>query len=209
MIHRVPNRAAAALLLLAALALPARAHAHCDTMVGPVVQAGRAALEHDDVTRALIWVQPADEPTLRQAFRQTMEVRALGPGAQALAERWFFETLVRLHRAGEGEPFTGLKEAADLGPAIPAADRALATGDLAPLTRLLVEATRKNLNERFQAAWAAKRHARADVAAGREYVECYVEFMHRAEAIWQAATGAPASHDPASAPAEHHPGAGE
>ena len=50
----------------------------------------------------------------------------MAPSAEAreLADRYFFETLVRIHRAGEGAPYTGLKPAGrDLGPAVPAAVR--------------------------------------------------------------------------------------
>ena len=44
------------------------------------------------------------------------------------------ETVIRLHRAGEGAAYTGLKTAgADYGPAIPAAEYAVETGDLVKL----------------------------------------------------------------------------
>ena len=53
---------------------------------------------------------------------------------------YFFETLVRIHRAGEGEPYTGMKPAGrDLGPAVPAADKAIVDGKLEPLYKLLIE----------------------------------------------------------------------
>ena len=171
------------------------AQAHCDTLDGPVVQAARVALEKGDVNRVLVWVKPADETPIREAFRQTIAVRRLGPDAKALADRWFFETLVRLHRAGEGAPYTGLKPAgSDFGPAIPAADRALETGDLTPLTNLIDEASRKSLETRFKAARAAKQYSPGNVTAGREYVECYVSFIHQAEGLWQAATRSSEEH---------------
>jgi hypothetical protein len=113
------------LLLLA----PNRALGHCDGMDGPVVKAAQKALETGNVNLVLIWVQEADEPEVRKAFAQTMAVRKLGPEAKELADRYFFETLVRMHRAREGAAYTGLKPAGrDLGPAIPAADRALEDG---------------------------------------------------------------------------------
>lgn len=143
----------------------------------------------------LIWVKPGDEPAIREAFQQTLAVRKLSPQAKALADRWFFETLVRLHRAGEGTPFTGLKPAGeDLGPAIPAADKALESGDLTPLTNLLSEAVRKRLDEHFRAALAARKYSPHDVAAGRRYIEVYVPFIHQAEAVWQAVTRSPEGH---------------
>ena len=105
---------------------PARALAHCDRLDGPVVTAARHALEKNDVTGVLIWVQKKDEAGIRQAFERTVAVRQLGSRARDLADMCFFETLVRVHRAGEGAPYTGLKPAAqDLEPAISGADRAL------------------------------------------------------------------------------------
>ena len=54
-------------------------------------------------------------------------------------------TIVRVHRASEGAPYTGLKPAGvDLGPAVPAADRALDTGSTESLERLLGDAMRRS-----------------------------------------------------------------
>src|SRR4030095_15629864 len=99
--------------------LPARALAHCDGLDGPVVKAAQRALETRNPALVLIWVQEKDEPDIRKAFEQTLAVRELSPQARERADRFFFETVVRVHRAGEGAPFTGLKPASrDLGPAI-------------------------------------------------------------------------------------------
>ena len=85
--------------------------------------AARAALDRGDVSLALVWVQPKDEAEIRDVFARTLAVRKLSPEAKELADRHFFETLVRVHRAGEGASYTGLKPAGrDLGPAIPAAE---------------------------------------------------------------------------------------
>ena len=93
-------------------------YAHCDGMDGPVVKAAQAALAKGDVNLVLIWVRKNDETEIRQAFERTVNVRKLSPEAKELADTYFFETLVRIHRAGEGAPYTGLKPAGrDLGPA--------------------------------------------------------------------------------------------
>ena len=114
------------LLSVALVLLPAEARAHCDTMDGPVVKAAQRALATRNVNLVLIWVQEKDEAEILQRFRQTLAVRRLNRQARNLADSYFFETLVRLHRAGEGEPYTGLKPAGtDLGPVIPRADKAL------------------------------------------------------------------------------------
>ena len=180
------------------------AYAHCDGLDGPVVTAAKEALAKGDVNRVLIWVQKDDEPGIRKAFEQTMAVRKLGAEAQELADMYFFETVVRVHRAGEGAPFTGLKPAGrDLGPAIPAADQALASGDVAPLTALLVEHLRSGLATRFQQAMATRDFKSQDVDAGREHVERYVTFIHYVEGVHQAALGAQPSHPGEGAAAGH------
>ena len=110
------------------------AQAHCDTMDGPVVKAAQKALQTKNVNLVLIWVQPKDEAAIKEAFRQTLAVRKLNREARDLADRYFFETLVRLHRAGEGEAFTGIEPAGtDPGRVITSADKALRNGAVEPL----------------------------------------------------------------------------
>jgi len=93
------------------VASPENASAHCDTLNGPVVTAARVALQRGDVTSVLKWVKSTEEREVRDAFRRTMAVRGASAEARDLADLYFFETLVRLHRQGEGEPYTGLKPA--------------------------------------------------------------------------------------------------
>lgn len=197
-------------VLLVALAmsvlLPARAFAHCDGLDGPVVTSARAALDARNVALVAIWVQPQDEPEIRRAFEQTLSVRSLSPQAKELADRFFFETVVRLHRAGEGEPFTGLKPAGrDLGPAIPAADKALEDRSLEPLVTLLTDTMRDRLRQHFNEAVTARTYDVGDVAAGREYVRAYVEFIHYVERLYESSTTAAHGHfdEPGGIPREH------
>ena len=144
-------------VLGAILLFASRAHAHCDGMDGPVVKAAQKALDSGDVNLTLVWVKSEDEPAIRAAFQEALDVRKLSPLSKELADRYFFETLVRIHRAGEGAPYSGLKPAGrDLGPAIPAADRALATGDVEGLVKLVTDASSKGIRERFQRARALR-----------------------------------------------------
>ena len=171
------------------------AQAHCDGLDGPVVKAARDALETGNVNRALIWVRQQDEGEIKAAFQQTLAVRKLGVQAQALADQSFFESLVRIHRAGEGAPFTGLKPAGqDLGPAIPAADRALGSGKIDALEDLLTKAIQHGLGEHFAQLRSMRNYAPDDVAAGRRYVQAYVEYIHYVERLHAAAIGAAAGH---------------
>lgn len=178
--------------------------AHCDGMDGPVVKAAQEALARGDVNLVLIWVRKDDEAEIRRAFDHTVVVRRLGPQARDLADLYFFETLVRIHRAGEGAPYTGLKPAGrDLGPAIPAADQALKSGDSAPLANLLVERMRSGLLDRYTHAMAARSFRVEDVAAGREYIAAYVTYIHYVEGLYEAAMNPASGHYP-EAPAGPH-----
>jgi hypothetical protein len=174
---------------------PARALAHCDGLDGPVVKAAQRALETRNPALVLIWVQEQDEPEIRSAFEQTLAVRALSSQARELADRFFFETLVRVHRAGEGAPFTGLKPAGrDLGPAIPAADAAVRAGSVEPVHQLLAAAIQQRLRHQFGEVMATQTFAPDDVAAGRKYVTAYVEFIHFVERLYDSAMKAPHGH---------------
>ena len=183
---------------------PARVLAHCDSLDGPVVKAAQKALETRDPALVLIWVQPKDEPEIRSAFEQAVAVRALSPQAKELADRFFFETLVRVHRAGEGAAFTGLKPAGrDLGPAIPAADKAIEEGSVEPVVKLLTEAMQERLREHFNKAVTAKAFKPGDVAAGREFVKAYVEFIHYVERVYEASASAAHGHFGETEPVAH------
>jgi len=173
---------------------------HCDTMDGPLVTLARKALEVSNVDLVLPWVQERDEPAIRAAFAHTVQVRQTGPAARDLADRYFLETLVRVHRAGEGAPYTGLKPAGlDLGPAIPAADRALEDGSPEPVIELINDAVRRGIRTRHAEAMQKKRFDPQDVRAGRAYVEAYVAYVHYVERLYLAATSASHGHYPEKA----------
>ena len=192
---------AAAVLCLGLL--PRAAAAHCDTLDGPVVKDARAALAAKDVTPVLKWVKAEDESEIRDAFARALAVRGAGGDAAALADRYFFETLVRVHRAGEGAPYTGLLPAgAAVDPGIAATDAALEAGSADAMVRLVTGEVEKGLRSRHARAAEARRHAGESVARGREYVAAYVDLMHYAERLVQAA-GTSAPHGAHGAPSEH------
>jgi len=189
---------------MAAFFIPLEAFGHCDGLDGPVVAAARNALETGNVDLVLIWVQGKDEGEIKKAFQKTLAVRKLNPEVRELADLYFFETLVRLHRAGEGEPYTGLKPAGrDLGPAIPAADRAIADGKLEPVYRLLTDRIHDGLHEKFTNVMSKKNFDKNDVEAGRKYVESYVTYIHYVEELFDRATKAVHGHT-----SEHEEGTG-
>jgi hypothetical protein len=175
------------------LASVGRVDAHCDTMDGPVVQTAQAALEKGDVTPVLKWVKAPQEAEVREAFRQTRAVRALGKGAKDLADKYFFETLVRLHRQGEGAPYAGLKPAGAVEPVVAASDKALEAGSVDELTKEITRLVAEGIRHRFAATVEKKKHAEESIAVGREFVEAYVEFTHYVERLHADAIG-PAGH---------------
>ena len=197
-----PTSLLAAVAAAAVLLAPARALAHCDTVDGPVVLDARAAFAAGDVTPVLKWVKAEREAEVRAAFRQALAVRGLGAEARALAEQYFFETLVRVHREGEGAAYTGLKAAGTaVEPGIAAADAALASGSVDELVKLVTSGADRGLRQRHARALAARQHAAESVERGREFVEAYVDLMHYAERLLAAAGPAPA---PAPAAAHVH-----
>src|SRR6266568_7726312 len=179
-----------ALVTAAVLSLvPLSARAHCDTLDGPVVKTARAALDANDVAPALAWVKPRHEQQVRAAFHKAVDARQRSPASHAESDRRFFETLVRLHRAGEGAPYTGLKAAVEgVGEAVQVADRGIEKSDGGEVERMLVEAVRSGLRDRL-ATVAARQPPGQDVAAGRAWVEAYVEYIHYVERLEAAAHG--------------------
>lgn len=189
-------KTAAALAFFAAIALlyaPA-AYSHCDTMDGPVIADALSALESGDVTPVLKWVGSDYETEIRAVFGHVLKVRKLGPEAAELADNYFFETLVRIHREGEGAPYTGIKPAGTkIEPGVAEADAAILSGKpeaiFPGLHALLVE----GITHRLERVLETKKHANDSVDAGREYVEAYVEFVHYVEALF-AVGGAGSGH---------------
>lgn len=175
----------------------ASAFSHCDWIKGPVVEAAQQALARNDVALVLPWIAPADEREIRDAFSRTMKVRAGGDAARELADRWFFETVVRVHRRAEGEPYEGLRgDDYKPEPGIEHADEALKAGSIDGMQRGMTDAVSKGLRERYNAVVEAKKHASDSVDAGRRYVATYVEWIHYVERLHKAL------HTPAHAHAQ-------
>jgi len=168
--------------------------AHCDTMDGPVVNAARAALETSNLDLVLPWIPAEREAEIRDAFDLAWAVRGNGAQEKELADRYFFEAVVRIHREGEGETFQGLKPAGtDIGPVIPVAEKALESGDLDPLRTLLHQEIDRELKARFTVAREKKSSSKGTVEGGRDYVRAYVTFLHFAERLFADATN-PIAH---------------
>lgn len=168
---------------------------HCDSLDGPVVVAARRALETADVGVILPYVHADGEAELRDAFDRTRKARALGGEARDVADRWFFETAVRVHRAGEGAPFTGLKPAGlDVGPVIPAAERALEGGSVDELVEVLCATVRGEVERRHRHALELQQHAAEGVAEARAYVDAMLGLQVWAHHLYRQAVAEPHAH---------------
>lgn len=185
--------AAAGIIWLGAI-FPPHSLAHCDTMDGPVVSEAKSALEKGDVRPVLKWVTKENEDEIKTVFSKVLAVRGTGPEAKEVADRYFLENLIRLHRAAEGEPFTGLRPAGAIEPAVAAADKAIGAGSVDKLAKELGQAAQNAVKERFERLMNAGKHKDESIDAGRKYVAAYVEYVHFVETL----------HDTIAAGETHH-----
>lgn len=159
--------------------------AHCDSMEGPVVKASKKVLESGNINYVLIWVSADNEKEIQVLFEKALRVRQLGTDAKELADMYFFETVVRLHRMGEGEGYTGLKPVGykpEKG--IEAADVAIETNSIDKLLSGLNKKHHSKIKNYFNDLQSKKNYDVNDVKAGRKYVESYVHFIHYVETIY-------------------------
>ncbi|ACB76254.1 DUF6448 family protein [Opitutus terrae] len=185
------NKLSFTLLSLAGLLVGApTASAHCDTLSGPVIIEARQALEAKDITPVLKWIRPADEAEIRSVFERTLKVRGTSAEAASLADEFFFSTLVRVHRAGEGAPFTGLKATPEAS-IEQESDQALETGEIDALAAQLAARLKEQIAHKGAATRALRAHAAHNVEAGRAYVAAYVDYTHFVEAIARLAEAKP------------------
>jgi len=153
--------------------------AHCDTMDGPVVKASQKALETGNINYVLIWVKAGDENQIKDIFQKVLKVRTLNNDAKELADNYFFETVVRLHRMGEGEPYTGIKPSGyKPGKGIEAADLAVEKNSIEPVLSIIDEKYLAAAKDMFADLQSKKNYDIDDVKAGREYVTSYIHFIH-------------------------------
>ena len=147
-------------------------------------------MQKGDVTPLLKWVPPAHEAEIVSAFQRALRIRQATPQASAAEDEAFFSLLVRIHRAGEGAAFSGIKPAGTpLSPAITAADKAVESGSDRELFTLLAKTMQNGLARRLNDVREKHRTVNASVPQGREYVAAYVAFVHYVEALEKALEG--------------------
>ena len=172
------------LCIFICLTMTSSLFAHCDTLNGPVIADAEKALNTGDIMPVLKWIKKEHEAEVKTLFQKVLQVRDLNGVAKELADQSFFETVVRLHRAGENAPFTGLTSEA-LPPVLVEADKSLQTGSLDVLSKMILSDIETQLQQKFKDALEKKRNANEGAEKGRDYVEAYVTFVHYVEAIHQ------------------------
>lgn len=185
----------AAIFVIAAFLLSgATASAHCDSEDGPIIPSLRRALEDGDLTTALKWIAPDDEQEIADLFTRVRALRTQSDEAREIADQFFIESFVRIHRAAEGAPFSGIKPAGSMPPVFAAADNALAQGSVDALADKVANTVRENILRRFNHALELSRHQNESVVAGRAFVEAYVTYVHFVEGLHNYIQQAGAGH---------------
>ncbi|WXG45702.1 MAG: DUF6448 family protein [Candidatus Atabeyarchaeum deiterrae] len=179
---------------------------HCDTLDGPVVKAATSALEKGNVKLILPYLPKEGEEELKKAFEKTLRARKQGKEAKEVADYWFFETAVRLHRAGEGASYTGLKPAGlDWGPVVPRAEKAIETGNPREVIEFLQHTVEEVLQEKFSDAMSKKDYDPNDVVAARKYIKAMLGFELFSHHIYTSITGK-GEHEEGETMGEHEHG---
>lgn len=159
-------------------------------------------MEKEDVNLILPYVKEDASADVTAAFEKALRARKANAAAREVADLYFYETAVRLHRAGEGAPYTGLKPAGlDVGPVIPVAEKAIESGSPDALIRTLTDTLRHEVQHRFERMQHLRDHRPDDVAKAREYVEAMLGLEVYSHQLYQAMKSSP--HEGGH---EHHHG---
>src|SRR5690606_39317327 len=76
--------------------------AHCDSYDGPVIKDALKALDQNNVQLVLKWIEPQQEMEIIPLFDKTYRLKSGDKQVYSIVEKYFLETLVRLHRETEG-----------------------------------------------------------------------------------------------------------
>ncbi len=178
-------KATASILLILMLTVLAGspAFAHCDSYDGPVVKDATKALETNNVSLVLKWVNENQTPEITSLFNKTYSLKSSNKEVYTIVEKHFLETLVRLHRETEGAPYTGLKPAGTTKEIIQLSDNAIATKSADDLVSKLNKHIEKVIREKYQKVSELSKVKDISAEKGREYVKAYVDYTHTLEAI--------------------------
>lgn len=159
------------------------AFAHCDSYDGPVIKDALKALDQNKVEMVLKWIEPQQEKEIISLFNKTYDLRNGDQQVYSIVEKHFLETLVRLHRETEGEPFTGLKPAGSMTPLIEMADNSVAEKDVNSVIKTVNNHLEELLRMRYAKVAELSKVKDNSVEQGRDYVKAYVHYTHTLEKL--------------------------
>lgn len=159
------------------------ASAHCDSYDGPTIKDAMKALETNNVNLVLKWINAEQEKEIIPLFNKTYALKSGDREVYAIVEKYFLETLVRLHRETEGAPFTGLKAAGTTEKIVQLSDQAIADKDIDSLLGRLNNHIGNAIRTKYDKVAALDKVKNDSPAKGREFVEAYVDYTHTLEAI--------------------------
>lgn len=171
------------LLAMTFMLLSTAAFAHCDSYDGPVIKEALKALEQNKVELVLKWIEPQQEEEIISLFDKTYSLKNGDKEVYAIVEKHFLETLVRLHRETEGEPFTGLKPAGSMTPLVEMADNSIAGKNVEGVIKTVNNHLEKLLRERHKKVVKLSKTKDDSVEQGRAYVKAYVLYTHTLEKL--------------------------
>lgn len=157
--------------------------AHCDSYDGPVVKDAVKALEENNVGLVLKWVEEEYEVEIERIFEKTYTLRGGDKEIYSIVEKYFLETLVRLHRAGEGEPYTGLKPAGSASQIVKMADHSIEAASVDDLITKFSGHIESVIREKFEKVNELSKVRNESLEKGRAYVSAYVDYTHTLEGM--------------------------
>jgi len=162
---------------------------HCDSMDGPVVKAAIKALKTQNVNLILPYVPKDGENEVINAYNKVIKLRNQNDEIKYIADQYFFETVVRIHRAGEGAPFSGLKPAGlDHGPVVPIAEEAVETGSADKLITFLTDNLKSEIEKKFARVMELKKQENGPVDKAREYISNMLGFIVNLHMLYECIT---------------------
>lgn len=157
--------------------------AHCDSYDGPVIQDALKALEQNKVELVLKWVEPKYEKEITEKFEQTLRLKSKNAELNKILETSFLETLVRLHREGEGASYTGIKPAGSMTPLVEMADNSLVVKNIDHVVKSVNDHLAHVLKTKYEKVMNLSKTKDESIEKGREYVMAYVDYTHTLEAL--------------------------
>jgi len=171
------------LLAIAFMLASISGFAHCDSYDGPVIKDAIKALDQNNVQLVLKWIEPQQEKEISPLFDKTYRLKNGDKQVYSIVEKYFFETLVRLHRETEGAPYTGLKPAGSTTPLVTMADNSIEKKDVEEVIKTVTTHLDEVLRERYAKVAELSKTKDNSVGQGRAYVEAYVQYTHTLEAL--------------------------